>query len=283
MNETQNLKLPLLKQGQLNKDITLNEALMLIDCILNSGLESSTRHHTPPSDLENGKLILTSDAPKESFEKFPNHIAFYTNGWRFIKPKEGLILWVKDVKSLFVFDGMNFIQHTSNASGAENLYPQNPQNSSQNSVSSTQYSEMLARIEALERKLQAGEKNDILINNGTDFAPSNVASHLKALGVNTDADLVQNKLSVRSNSNLFATETGNVRLVLNKSGSHSISSFLFQNNWQGRAEFGNIGSDNFILKVSASGSSWLEVFEVDVLTGRINFKQDVLKNGVKIF
>ena len=177
MNETQNLKLPLLKQGQLNKDITLNEALMLIDCMLNSGLESLMGHHTPPQNLENGKLILTSDNPQESFEKFPNHIAFYTNGWHFVKPREGLILWVKDVKSLFVFDGMNFTQHTSNASGTANLYSQNPQNSSQNTVSSTQYFEMLARIEALEKKLQAGGKNDILINNGTDFAPSNSASY----------------------------------------------------------------------------------------------------------
>jgi hypothetical protein len=280
MNETQNLKLPLLKQGQLNKDITLNEALMLIDCILNSGLESLMGHHTPPNNLENGKLILTSDNPQESFEKFPNHIAFYTNGWHFIKPREGLILWVKDVKSLFVFDGMNFIQHTSNASNTQTVSPTQP---TQSGISNTQYSEMLNRISALENKLKSGEKNDILINNGTDFAPSNSASHLKALGVNTDADLVQNKLSVRSNSSLFATETGNVRLVLNKSGSQSISSFLFQNNWQGRAEFGNIGSDNFILKVSANGSSWLEVFEVDAVTGKINFKQDVLKNGVKIF
>lgn len=264
MNETQNLKLPLLRQGQLNKDITVNEALTLIDSILNSGLESLNPFNIPPSDLEDGTLILVGNNPLESFEGFENTIAFYNNGWNFLKPKEGLILWVKDIKALSVFDGKNFIKINAPA-GLQ------------------QENSLIERIEALEKKLDQGLKNQILSHNGQSFAPSSIISEVDAIGINSKADTVRNKLSVKSDSNLFTTETGDTRFILNKENERNTASFLFQTNWQGRAEFGSIGNDNFILKVSKDGISWIEVFEVDALTGKINFKQDVLKNGVKMF
>lgn len=110
MNETKNLQLPLLRQGQLNKDITVNDAFTLIDSILNASLKTLTPFTLPPSDLEEGDLILVGKNATESFYGKDGFITFYNNGWRFIKPREGLILWVRDEKSIALFNGKDFIK-----------------------------------------------------------------------------------------------------------------------------------------------------------------------------
>jgi hypothetical protein len=253
MEKTQNLGLPLLVQGQLNKDITVNEAFLLIDCLINSGLESLNPVEDAPNNLADGKLILTSKTAKGVFANFPNHIAFYKNGWQFLKPKEGLILWVKDVKSCFVFNGESFVQISTSTSA--NI----TQPSSNNDAKIT---ELEAKIKKLEDDIKA-------VQNPTK------------LGINATAD-ANNKLTVRSSYSLFNAETSDARLVLNKVNPSSSASFIFQQNWTGIAEFGTINGNNFILKVASAGV-WREVFEVEASTGRMNFKQDVLKNGVKIF
>ena len=251
MEKTQNLGLQLLSQGQLNKDITVNEAFLLIDCILNSGLESLTPFEDYPPNLEEGKLIITAKTTKGVFEQFPNHIAFYKNGWRFLKPKEGLILWVKAEKSCFVFNGEDFVQISSAGSTI-----------AQPSVNNTQMATLEAKIKKLEDDIKS-------LQSPTKF------------GINATADDT-NKFTVRSNYSLFNTENSDTRVVLNKANNSNSASFIFQQNWSGIAEFGTINGNNFILKV-ASGGVWKEVFEVDAGSGKINFKQDVLKNGVKIF
>ena len=205
MNETKNLNLPLLRQGQLNKDITVNDALTLIDSLLNASLKTLTPFQSPPADLEEGDLILIAPNATESFEGKGGCIAFYNNGWRFIKPREGLILWVRESKAMAVFNGEEFILQGGLHGGLENV---------------------------------------------------------KSLSINTQEDK-NNRLSVCAPSSLFNAEEGDVRLVLNKSSDFATSSFIFQNKWQGVAEFGTIGGNNFILKVSPDGKTWNEVFEVD--------------------
>ena len=89
-----------------------------------------------------------------------------------------------------------------------------------------------------------------------------------SLGVNTGHDSV-NKLSVKSNAVLFAPVeaadggTGDVRFVIDKEAGADTASLLFQTGWEGRAELGLAGDDSFRLKVSADGTTWLDVFEVD--------------------
>jgi hypothetical protein len=244
-DKTQNLGVKLLAQGQLNKDITLNNALTLIDSLINTGLESLNTFSKPPTNMQEGLLILTSQTPEEGFEKYPFHIAFYKNGWHFLKPKEGLILWVKDIKKCVVFDGINFIELSGNDI----------------SISPLQPSKLEEKLEEIEKKLEELLK------------PS-------SLGINATPD-ENNKFVVRSNYSLFNTEKEDVRVILNKSSSSNTASFIFQSNWNGIAEFGTLNGENFILKVASNGI-WKEVFEVNSKTGEINFKQDILKNGNKV-
>lgn len=87
------------------------------------------------------------------------------------------------------------------------------------------------------------------------------------VGVNTTADDT-NKLSVKSDAVLFSHDditpgSGDQRTVLNKAGTANTASFLFQSNWQGHAEFGLIGNDNWALKYSSNGTDWAERIIVD--------------------
>jgi hypothetical protein len=254
MHETLNLKLPFLMQGQINKDITHNEALILIDAVLNSSLKSLNKFSKPPTNLKEGELILISETSEGNFQNFPSHLAFYNNGWRFILPKEGFYIWVSDIKRMCVYNGKNFVPALS--LNEEEIAP------SSESLNQNEIKLLEDRIKSLENMLE-------------NFS-------IKAIGINTQPDYINNKLTVKSDFSLFTSETGDVKINVNKNFPSSTSSFIFQTEWKGKAEFGLVGGNNFILKVSDDGINWIEVFEVNVKDGNINFKQDILKNGEKI-
>lgn len=93
------------------------------------------------------------------------------------------------------------------------------------------------------------------------------------VGVNTTADTT-NKLAVKSNAALFSHDdvtpgTGDVRLILNKKLASGTASFLFQDNFSGRAEVGLTGDDRLSFRVSANGTTWQNAIIVDQATGNI--------------
>lgn len=95
-------------------------------------------------------------------------------------------------------------------------------------------------------------------------------------GVNGVGDAV-NRLVVQSEAALFAPDptlavpTGDARIKVTKTAAGDVASHLFQTNYSGRAEFGLIGSDDFTLKVSPDGSTFVEAFTVDRQTARVAF------------
>lgn len=105
----------------------------------------------------------------------------------------------------------------------------------------------------------------VLSNNPTEF------QNLTKLGINATADAT-NKLSVASGSILFNHNGTNIQTKLNKNSATDTASFLYQTGFSGRAEFGTIGDDNFTLKVSSNGSTWLDALKIIAATGRVAFK-----------
>lgn len=93
-------------------------------------------------------------------------------------------------------------------------------------------------------------------------------------GINTTADTT-NRLAVKSDAALFTADSQDIRAVLNKTDSADTASFLFQQGFQGRAEFGLTGSDDFTLKVSGDGSNFAESFVVDHATGDLACQQQL--------
>ncbi|NKN35682.1 DUF2793 domain-containing protein [Agrobacterium sp. a22-2] len=78
---------------------------------------------------------------------------------------------------------------------------------------------------------------------------------VSTLGVSASADVV-NRLAVSSPASLLNHAGSGHQLKINKAGPSDTASLLFQSNWQGCAEFGLAGSDEFAIKVSADGSLW---------------------------
>lgn len=100
--------------------------------------------------------------------------------------------------------------------------------------------------------------------------------NLSLLGVNATADAT-NKLSVSSAAVLFNHVGAGVQIKVNKNAAGDTASYLFQNAFSGRAEFGLIGGDDFKLKVSPDGSAWTDVLSVDRTTGRATFTLSALR------
>ncbi len=101
---------------------------------------------------------------------------------------------------------------------------------------------------------------------------------LAMLGINGATADTTNRLALRAAAALltavYAADggSGDMQLKLNKEGSGDTASVLFQTNYSGRAEFGLVGGEDFALKVSADGSSWLDVIKMIASTGRMAFK-----------
>ena len=257
MENTTNLKMPLLVSNQSQKEITHNEALIIIDNILQNGVIDKDLT-TPPSSPNTNDIYIVGASATGTWSGKDNQLAFYDNGWRFIEAREGFTFWVNDENKLYSFDGSNWIETLSTLLPSQNL----------NGLSDVSVS--------------SANQYDILQHNGTNFVNTKEVQNLSLVGINTTANST-NKLSVKSDSVLFDNATDDSRVKVNKSSSSDTASHLFQSNYSGRAEFGLIGDDNFTLKVSSDGTNWNNSFVVDKATGNIDFKANITNNGNSIY
>lgn len=93
-----------------------------------------------------------------------------------------------------------------------------------------------------------------------------LGSALPRLGVNASADTT-NRLAVSAPATLFTHAGAGHQLKLNKAAAGNTASLLYQTNWSGRAEMGLVGDDNWRLKVSPDGTSWIDALTVNATTG----------------
>jgi hypothetical protein len=111
-----------------------------------------------------------------------------------------------------------------------------------------------------------------LIFNGTawlDITAIDTLQNMALLGVNTTAD-TGNRLAVASPAVLFNHAGTDHRLKLNKNAAGNTATLLYQTNFSGRTEMGLAGDDDFHVKVSADGSSWLEAIQINRTTGAVS-------------
>lgn len=218
MATTNNLGITLVEQGQSQKEVTVNEAITILDSVIGGGVIDKDLATPPGSPTEGDRYIVAATATGAWLGK-EKHIAYYYNGgWRFINPGEGLMTWVNDEDLLYVYTGTAW---SSTIGGSLSL---------------------------------------------------------ATLAINGATADTTNRLALRSAAALltaiYAADggSGDFQLKLNKEGSGDTASVLFQTGYSGRAEFGLVGGEDFSLKVSADGSSWLDVIKMIASTGRLAFK-----------
>lgn len=81
------------------------------------------------------------------------------------------------------------------------------------------------------------------------------------LGIAATADDT-NRLAIASPASLFNNAGGGHQLKINKSGSTDTASLMFQSGWQGHAEMGLAGNNDFSVKVSPDGGSWKTALQI---------------------
>lgn len=81
------------------------------------------------------------------------------------------------------------------------------------------------------------------------------------VGIGTAPDAV-NRLAVKAAATLLSHDGGGHQVKINKAGAGETASVLFQSNWSGRAEMGLSGSDDFSVKMSGDGASWVQALTV---------------------
>jgi hypothetical protein len=226
MTDTTNLALPLIEGAQAQKHVTHNEALRILDTLVQLAVLDRDLN-APPAAPSAGQrwIVKASPAPTGAWVNHGNQIAAWQDAaWQFNSPKIGWLAYVTDEGALLAWNGSAWVDALALLSAWQNL---------------------------------------------------------TLLGIGTSAD-ASNPLSAKLNNTLFTAKTvaeggtGDLRYKLSKESAAKVLSFLFQDNFSGRAEIGLTGDDDFHFKVSADGSSWIEALSLDRTTGAAKFNSQFL-------
>ena len=119
MDETPLLKLPYILAAQSQKHVTHNEALRVLDALVQLAVLDKDLA-TPPGSPAAGARYIVGAAPTGAWSGHAAHIAAYQDSaWAFYVPLEGWLAWVADENVLYAFDGASWIP-APGASGSVN-------------------------------------------------------------------------------------------------------------------------------------------------------------------
>jgi hypothetical protein len=104
LSQTPNLRLDLLFAQQAQKEITVNEALVLLDALVKRSLLEAPSNH-PPLAPNPGSLWCIAEAPEAAWSAYPHHMAVYLHEWRFIPLIRGDLYFFAHTKTWWWWDG----------------------------------------------------------------------------------------------------------------------------------------------------------------------------------
>ena len=96
-DKTTNLEIKFMSQSQSKKESLFNDALMKLDAI-NSCLQNDPTigDNNPPAHSQFGLYAISPNATG-NWKGQGGNLAYYLEGWKFIKPWEGMILFYKSI------------------------------------------------------------------------------------------------------------------------------------------------------------------------------------------
>lgn len=103
MEYTDRLKLPLLIPNQSGKEVTHNEAMVIIDNLLQNHVIDNTLN-VPPEKVNNGDMYIVAEVASEDWLNKEKYIAIFDNGWRFIKPINGMLFFVLKDETFYIYN-----------------------------------------------------------------------------------------------------------------------------------------------------------------------------------
>ncbi|UYN99232.1 MAG: DUF2793 domain-containing protein [Devosia sp.] len=121
MDETARLTLPFIAANQALKHITHNEALLMLDALVQPVVETSGTTTPPPSPMEGDAHIVPGGATGAWSGHTGEIAAFQSGGWRFYDPAQGWLVYDRGAAALKLFDGSAWISIAAPGSGLGQL------------------------------------------------------------------------------------------------------------------------------------------------------------------
>ena len=226
MTDTANLGLPCIEGSQAQKHITHNDALRILDTLVQLAVLDRDLI-APPGSLAEGQCWIVKATATGAWTGHDNAVAAWQDGaWQFSTPQTGWLAYVVDEGALLAWSGSAWV-------------------------------DAMAALTSL--------------------------NNMTLLGVGTTADAT-NPFSAKLNNILWVAKTvaesgdGDLRWKMSKESPSNTLSMLFQDNYSGRAELGLTGDDDFHVRVSPDGSTWMDALVIDKSSGLVTLSQG-LANG----
>lgn len=104
MTDTPNLGLPRLVDNQGDGETTHNNAMNILDSIVQGSVKDRDLTGPPGGEAEGDRYLVKATATG-AWATHEDDIAVYFNGYIFISPTEGMCLWIDDENVFMVYDG----------------------------------------------------------------------------------------------------------------------------------------------------------------------------------
>ena len=104
MPTSNNLGFTFIEQSQSQKEVTANAAFTALDALMNTGAVDKDLA-TPPGSPTAGDVYIVAGSPTGAWSGKAGYVAYYDQAWKFILPKEGMQLWVRDEDRFYVWNG----------------------------------------------------------------------------------------------------------------------------------------------------------------------------------
>lgn len=169
MTDTANLGLPFIEGSQAQKHVTHNEALRILDTVIQIAVRDMT-HATPPGAPAEGDRYIVAAAATGAWAGRDNAVATWQDGaWAFVAPKAGWCAWSIADAAIEVYDGADW-REPSLSAGSVGLLGVNTTTASPNLLSVKSNAALFAAIDAAD-----GGSGDVRVQLSKEAA-SNTAS-----------------------------------------------------------------------------------------------------------
>ncbi len=109
LDDTPNLALPYILAAQAQKHITHNEALKILDAVVQLSVLDRDLSSPPASPAEGSRYIVAA-SPTGAWSGHAKHIAAYQDAtWTFYVPGEGWMTWISDENLAVVWNGTDWV------------------------------------------------------------------------------------------------------------------------------------------------------------------------------
>ncbi|MCB1384856.1 MAG: DUF2793 domain-containing protein [Nitratireductor sp.] len=118
VDQSENLSLPYIAPQQAQKHVTHNEAIRMLDAVVQLSVASDTQT-APPATPDPGERHIIAAGATGAWAGHDLEIAAYQDGaWAYYPPQAGWLAWVEDIAGLQLWDGSQWI-----AAGAQESLP----------------------------------------------------------------------------------------------------------------------------------------------------------------